>query len=177
MASARNSPGLLCRTFLRFQLVREATQVRHRVPDPDARKKRDVLRPRINVAPAFRQSRPLRTSQRAINGSRRSFRHRLGWESLRRRDGKRDPEMHQTKTGERWYFRLKAHIGGDAEQGHVHSVATNAASVADCHMQTKQSNMRFDEMEAAPACPELPGTDPQAIQRKSTGNEARACRD
>jgi hypothetical protein len=96
---------------------------------------------------------------------------------LRRRDGKRDPEMHQTKKGERWYFRLKAHIGGDAEQGHVHSVATNAASVADCHMQTKQSNMRFDEMEAAPAYPELPGTDPQAIQRKSTGNEARACRD
>jgi IS5 family transposase len=29
---------------------------------------------------------------------------------------------------------LKAHIGVDAKQGHVHSVATSAASVADCHM-------------------------------------------
>jgi transposase, IS5 family len=29
---------------------------------------------------------------------------------------------------------LKAHIGVDAKQGHVHSVAMSAASVADCHM-------------------------------------------
>ena len=29
---------------------------------------------------------------------------------------------------------MKAHIGVDAKQGHVHSVATSAASVADCHM-------------------------------------------
>jgi IS5 family transposase len=46
----------------------------------------------------------------------------------------RDPEMHQTRKGNQWYFGLKAHIGVDAKQGTVHSVATTAASVADCHM-------------------------------------------
>src|SRR5476651_407116 len=46
----------------------------------------------------------------------------------------RDPAMHQTKKGKQWYFGLKAHIGVDAKQGTVHSVATPAASVADCHM-------------------------------------------
>jgi IS5 family transposase len=46
----------------------------------------------------------------------------------------RDPEMHQTRKGKQWYFGLKAHIGVDAKEGHVHSVCTSAASVADCHM-------------------------------------------
>jgi len=46
----------------------------------------------------------------------------------------RDPEMHQTKKGNQWYFGLKAHIGVDAKQGHVHSVCTSAANVADMHM-------------------------------------------
>jgi IS5 family transposase len=46
----------------------------------------------------------------------------------------RDPEMHQTRKGNQWYFGLKAHIGVDAKEGHVHTVATSAASVADTHM-------------------------------------------
>jgi len=46
----------------------------------------------------------------------------------------RDPEMKQTRKGNQWYFGLKAHIGVDAKEGHVHSVATSAASVSDCHM-------------------------------------------
>src|SRR5665213_1894065 len=45
--------------------------------------------------------------------------------------GERDPEMHQTRKGNQWYFGLKTHIGVDAKQGHVHSVATSAASVSD----------------------------------------------
>jgi len=32
------------------------------------------------------------------------------------------------------HFGLKAHIGVDSKQGHVHSVCTSAASVADKHM-------------------------------------------
>jgi hypothetical protein len=32
--------------------------------------------------------------------------------------------------------------------------------------------MRLDEMEAALACPQFPGTDPQTIQRKWTSNES-----
>ncbi len=43
----------------------------------------------------------------------------------------RDPEMHQTKKGNQWYFGMKAHIGVDAEGGMVHTVTTTAANVAD----------------------------------------------
>jgi transposase, IS5 family len=46
----------------------------------------------------------------------------------------RDPEMHQTKKGNQWYFGMKAHVGVDAKEGHVHSLCSTAASVADKHM-------------------------------------------
>ena len=45
--------------------------------------------------------------------------------------GKRDPEMHQTKKGKQWHHGMKAHIGSDADQGLVHSVATTAANAHD----------------------------------------------
>ena len=54
--------------------------------------------------------------------------------STKNRRGERDPEMHQTRKGKQWYFGLKAHVGVDSKQGHVHSVCTSAASVADKHM-------------------------------------------
>jgi IS5 family transposase len=43
----------------------------------------------------------------------------------------RDPEMHQTKKGNQWYYGMKAHIGVDAKSGLVHSVSGTAANVAD----------------------------------------------
>ena len=43
----------------------------------------------------------------------------------------RDPEMHQTKKGNQWYFGMKAHIGVDAQSGLVHSLSGTAANVAD----------------------------------------------
>jgi len=54
--------------------------------------------------------------------------------STKNASGKRDPEMHQTKKGNQWYFGLKAHIGVDAKEGTVHTVCTSAANVADMHM-------------------------------------------
>jgi len=54
--------------------------------------------------------------------------------STKNSSGERDPEMHQTKKGNQWYFGAKAHIGIDSKQTVVHSVATSAASVADKHM-------------------------------------------
>ena len=54
--------------------------------------------------------------------------------STKNRSGERDPEMHQTRKGKQWYFGMKAHIGVDSKHGHVHSVCTSAASVADKHM-------------------------------------------
>ena len=43
----------------------------------------------------------------------------------------RDPEMHQTKKGNQWYFGLKAHIGADRDSTLVHTVVVTAANVAD----------------------------------------------
>src|SRR6202163_3253212 len=54
--------------------------------------------------------------------------------STKNSTGERDPEMHQTKKGNQWYFGLKAHIGVDSKEGVVHSVCTSAANVADVHM-------------------------------------------
>ncbi|WP_053263790.1 IS5 family transposase [Escherichia coli] len=51
--------------------------------------------------------------------------------SSKNQDGKRDPEMHQTKKGNQYYFGMKAHIGVDDESGLVHSVVGTAATVAD----------------------------------------------
>ena len=51
--------------------------------------------------------------------------------STKNQDGKRDPEMHQTKKGNQWYFGMKAHIGVDAESGLTHTIVTTAAHVSD----------------------------------------------
>ena len=51
--------------------------------------------------------------------------------STKNRAQARDPEMHQVKKGNQWYFGMKAHIGVDAATGLVHSLATTAANVAD----------------------------------------------
>ena len=46
----------------------------------------------------------------------------------------RDPEMHQRRQGQQWFFGARAHIGVDSKEGVVHSVCTSAASVSDVHM-------------------------------------------
>lgn len=43
----------------------------------------------------------------------------------------RDPEMHQTKEGNQWYFGMKAHIGIDSTTKLVHTVVATAANVHD----------------------------------------------
>jgi IS5 family transposase len=43
----------------------------------------------------------------------------------------RDPEMHQTRKGNQWYFGAKAHVGVDVHSGLVHTVEVTAANVAD----------------------------------------------
>jgi IS5 family transposase len=51
--------------------------------------------------------------------------------STKNATGTRDPEMHQTKKGNQWYFGMKAHTGADAGTGYVHSVTATAANVHD----------------------------------------------
>ena len=43
----------------------------------------------------------------------------------------RDPEMHQSKKGNQWYFGMKAHIGVDADSGLVHTVRCTSGNVGD----------------------------------------------
>ena len=43
----------------------------------------------------------------------------------------RDPEMHQTRKGNQWYFGMKAHTGVDQDSGLVHSAAASAANLHD----------------------------------------------
>jgi transposase, IS5 family len=51
--------------------------------------------------------------------------------STKNRDGKRDPEMHQTAKGKQWYFGMKAHIGVDSRHNLIHTILASAANVAD----------------------------------------------
>jgi IS5 family transposase len=51
--------------------------------------------------------------------------------STKNRSGERDPQMHQTKKGNQWYFGMKAHVGADMESGIVHTIIGTAANVAD----------------------------------------------
>src|SRR5262249_53109563 len=43
--------------------------------------------------------------------------------STKNADKARDPEMHQTKKGNQWYFGMKAHIGVDSRSKLIHAVA------------------------------------------------------
>ena len=51
--------------------------------------------------------------------------------STKNAEGERDPEMHQTKKGNQWYFGMKARIGVDTDSGLVHTVVTTPANEAD----------------------------------------------
>ena len=51
--------------------------------------------------------------------------------STKNKNGKRDPEMHQTAKGNQWYFGMKAHVGVDSQTKLIHTVCASAANVAD----------------------------------------------
>ncbi|WP_298220637.1 IS5 family transposase [Halothiobacillus sp.] len=51
--------------------------------------------------------------------------------STKNQTGQRDPQMHQSKKGNQWYFGMKAHIGVDAHSGLVHAVMGTAGHVSD----------------------------------------------
>ncbi|MCF1438491.1 MAG: IS5 family transposase [Shewanella sp.] len=54
--------------------------------------------------------------------------------STKNKDKQRDPEMHQTKKGNQWYFGMKCHIGVDSQTKLIHSVAITPANVHDSQM-------------------------------------------
>ena len=51
--------------------------------------------------------------------------------STKNKEGKRDPEMHQTKKGNEWHFGMKMHIGVDETFGVIHSMETTPANSHD----------------------------------------------
>lgn len=51
--------------------------------------------------------------------------------STKNREQQRDPEMHQTKKGNQWYFGMKAHVGVDSKTKLIHSALVTPANVAD----------------------------------------------
>ena len=54
--------------------------------------------------------------------------------STKNKRGERDPEMHQTRKGNQWYFGMKGHIGVDSRIKLIHSVAATAANVHDSQL-------------------------------------------
>ena len=51
--------------------------------------------------------------------------------STKNADKARDPEMHQTKKGNQWYFGMKAHLGVDSRTKLIHAAVATPANVAD----------------------------------------------
>ena len=54
--------------------------------------------------------------------------------STKNKEKQRDPDMHQTRKGNQWYFGMKTHIGLDSKTKLIHSVAVTPANVRDSKM-------------------------------------------
>lgn len=57
--------------------------------------------------------------------------------STKNRTKERDPEVHQTKKGNQWYFDMSAHIGVDSQTKLIHSVDATVANVHDSQVLPK----------------------------------------
>jgi IS5 family transposase len=53
--------------------------------------------------------------------------------STKNADKARDPDMRQTRKGQKWYFGMKLHIGVDSQSGLAHSAVITSANVHDKH--------------------------------------------
>lgn len=54
--------------------------------------------------------------------------------STKNKEKQRDPDMHQTRKGNQWYFGMKTHIGVDSKTKLIHSVAVTPANVHDARV-------------------------------------------
>ena len=69
--------------------------------------------------------------------------------STKNADKARDPDMHQTKKGNQWYFGMKAHIGVDSRTKIIHAVVATAASTAGVRTKIKLADKRAALMDLA----------------------------
>lgn len=51
--------------------------------------------------------------------------------STKNQQRRRDPEMHQTKKGNQWYFGMKIHVGADVNSGLAHTASVTPANASD----------------------------------------------
>lgn len=92
--------------------------------------------------------------------------------STKNATGTRDPEMHQTRKGNQWYFGMKAHLGVDLGTGYVHSVTATAANVHDLdqasHLLRDDDRVVYADAgyQGADRRPDLGGIDWQIAARK-----------
>lgn len=68
--------------------------------------------------------------------------------STKNRDKSRDPEMHQTRKGNQWYFGMKAHVGADRDSGLVHTVVSTTANVSDISQASQLLHGREKQVHA-----------------------------
>ena len=79
----------------------------------------------------------------------------------------RDPEMHQTKKGNQWYFGMKAHFGVDSRTKLIHAVVATPANAADSTvlpelLHGQETRVWGDQAYRGPA-----GRDPRACAQGS----------
>ena len=51
--------------------------------------------------------------------------------STKNKERKRDPEMHQSRKGNQWFFGMKCHVGVDKDSGLIHAMDITAGNVSD----------------------------------------------
>ncbi len=49
--------------------------------------------------------------------------------STKNQDGRREPEMHQTKKCNEWHLTMKVHVGVDVARGYVHTIISTSANM------------------------------------------------
>jgi transposase, IS5 family len=64
----------------------------------------------------------------------------------------RDPEMHQTKKGNQWYFGMKAHLGVDSRTKLIHAVVATPANVADGFAKVRYRGLKKNEHRLIVTC-------------------------
>jgi IS5 family transposase len=108
--------------------------------------------------------------------------------STKNADKARDPEMHQTKKGNQWYFGMKAHFGVDSRTKLIHSAVATPANVADSTVlpderpacgvirPTAASVRRSGSMRPRPAISPIAATATAVLSMRSSGRKTALSR-
>jgi IS5 family transposase len=82
--------------------------------------------------------------------------------STKNESGTRDPEMHQTRKGQQWFFGMKLHIGVDDTLGLIHTLETTPANAADINHAHQLLHGEEDRVWADAGCTGIEKRDGQS---------------